>query len=338
VSNNYEIFIPTRDSSRWISHIIGYYKQYGLTPLFIVDARTIDDTRDLIADAGYSYLDYIPRGDFPEAGMIEFGAANCCSDWVLRLDDDELPSQKLLKWTEDVGSKSSNQCWFIPRRELYERDNEILYSRSIGKFPLPKFPSQLHPMARLFNKRSVKFKEEVHTTGFEELLLFNFSPAETFIIHLNCLVRSMSERLKKIYYYETIKPGVSWELADEYLPELFNNEFHDASSEDLEEFHELCAKILLDRPQSDRISEKDVFRAISETKNRAHKILQNRIAYRSSRNYDENIFDADDVAWITKIPIILQKPFVKFICSMLPNSRAQYGSALWDYFKLKNNS
>jgi hypothetical protein len=337
VLKNYEIFIPTRDSSRWISHILYFYKKHGLSPLFIVDARTIDDTRALISDAGFSYLEYMPRGDFPEAGMIEFGAANCRTNWVLRLDDDEFPSQNLLIWIEEVGSKSRNQCWFIPRKEVYERDNEILYSLSIGKFPLPKFPSQLHPMARLFNKKCVVFKEEVHTTGFEELLLFNFSPSESFIVHFNCLIRSMSERLNKIKYYEKIKPNLAWELADEYLPELFSDEFHNTGRKDLEEFKDNFAQILLTRPPSDAISEEDRLRAIHYSKVRAHKILRNRIPYRTNRiqpNY--RLFDADDVAWIEKIPLILQKPIVKFICSLLCSSRSQYGSALWNYLKLKS--
>lgn len=101
----WRLFIPTRDSARWIGMILDFHMSLGLTPLVVVDARTKDNTRDIIASKGLSYLEFEPRGDFPEAGMLEYAAQHANADWLLRLDDDELPTKKLIDFVWNSGTK-----------------------------------------------------------------------------------------------------------------------------------------------------------------------------------------------------------------------------------------
>jgi hypothetical protein len=323
------LFIPTRDSARWIGTILDFQLSLGLRPLVVIDARTTDNTRDIVASKGLDYLEFTPRGDYPEAGMLEFAAQNANADWLLRLDDDELPSQGLIDFVWGDGIKSKNQCWFIERRELYWEGERVVFSRSPGKYPLPDYPQYLHPMARLFHVDRVNYLEEVHTTGFQELKLYGFAPPAAFIVHLNCLVHEFELRLKKVLAYEEIKPGVSWGLADEYLPELFDADFHNASSDGLEQFGDVFVQITVQkwlRPEQLVRIDADYARVC--VAQRVKSLMEARALSQGE------ILNADDVSWIEYAPSGLRLPLAKFLCSVSNEKLRRVGLALWDYLEL----
>ena len=325
------LIIPTRDSARWIGTVLDFHLSLGLAPLVVVDVRSIDNTREIIASRGLEFLEFAPRGDFPEAGMLEFAAQNAKADWVLRLDDDELPSRGLVDFVRGAGVKSKNQCWFIERRELYWEGERVVFSRSPGKYPLPDYPQYLHPMARLFHVDRVDYLEEVHTTGFQELKLYGFAPSEAFIIHLNCLVHDFDLRLNKVLAYEEIKPGVSWGLADEYLPELFDADFHNSSSEGLEQFGDVFEQMTVQKhPNARQLARVDADFVRVRVAERVKNLIEARA------NSSGGILSADDVSWIDHAPPATRLPLAKFLCS-LPNAKLKrVGLALWDYLELYN--
>ena len=327
----YQIFIPTRDSANWLPLIVQFYKARHLSPLFIVDTRTVDGTRDIIRSAGLDFLEFSPRGDFPEAGMIEFGAQNCSTDWVLRLDDDELPSARLIAWAQEIAATSRNQCWFIPRKELFLDQGRVFYSRSPGKYPIVARPEQLHPMARLFHRRRVRYLEEVHTTGFEELKLYNFAPPESCIVHLNCLVHKTETRLNKIIFYHGVKPGQSWQLADEYLPELFSLNHHNPADDGLEEFASVFSQLAARQPKEmARLSEADRDVALREVLRRANELAAKRLACGVKEGELRRHIDADAVAWIALAPRSWRRAIARILCTLLPSNCKVYGAALWN--------
>lgn len=331
--NPWRMFIPTRDSGRWIGMILDFHKSLELTPLVVVDARTKDNTRDIIASKGLSFLEFEPRGDFPEAGMLEYAAQHANADWLLRLDDDELPTKKLIDFVWSSGTKSKNQCWFIERRELYWENARVVFSRSPGKYPIPDYPHYLHPMARLYHVDRIMYLEEVHTTGFEELKLYGFAPSEAFMVHLNCLVHNIDARLDKVLAYDQLKPGLAWGLADEYLPELFNPEFHNSSDEGLEEFHNLFSKLPQNsgkKPvQLTQINLDAVRQCVDER-------LKSLIAAQAASK--GGILNADDVSWIEYAPRAMRLPLAKFLCSMSDEKVRRIGLALWDYLEIHDRS
>lgn len=333
MAHNFKIIITTRDSARWLGSLLPWYRRLNYAPLFVVDARTTDETRDIIAQFGCEYKEFLPRGDFPEAGMLEFGAQQSNSDWILRLDDDELPSERLLLWAGEVGTKSKNQCWFFPRRELFSHQDKIFYSRSFGKYPLIDHAQQLNPMARLYNRNRVKFLEELHTTGFEEVNLYNFAPSECFIVHLNCIIRSFQERLNKIRSYEVIKPGSTWQLADEYLPELFPIDFHRAEDDSLSEFSFLLEAFKIHDVESD-LTQVEWDLAIDEVKLRARLILREQTMLRLIEPAPAKHVCADDVAWIDGVRPTLRRPLAKLLSTMNKKKGKKYSDALWNYISL----
>lgn len=323
------LFIPTRDSARWIGSIIDFHLSLGLTPLVVVDARTKDMTRDIIVSRGMSFLEFEPRGDYPEAGMLEFAAQHANADWILRLDDDELPTKKLINFVWSSGIASKNQCWFIERRELYWENSRVVFSRSPGKYPIPDYPKHLHPMARLYHVDRVKYVEEVHTTGFEELKLYGFAPSEAFMVHLNCLVNNFDARMNKLIAYNQLKPGLAWSLADEYLPELFNSDFHNSSDEGLEEFGAFflkCSEPLHIKPDQLAQINLDFVEQCVDAR------IKNLMAAQAASK--GGILNADDVSWIELAPYYLRLPLTKFLCSLSDERFKRIGLALWDYLEI----
>jgi hypothetical protein len=327
--DNCRLIIPTRDSAGWIGIIIDFHLSHGLKPLIVIDARTIDSTREIVVSKGLDYLEFTPRGDYPEAGMLEFAAQNAKSDWLLRLDDDELPSRSLIEFSWGKGIKSKNQCWFIERRELYWEGERVVFSRSPGKYPLPDYPKYLHPMARLFHVDRVDYLEEVHTTGFKELKLYGFAPPSAFIVHLNCLVHNFDFRLKKVLAYERIKPEMAWGLADEYLPEIFDADFHNSSHEGLETFDHVFSQFFIANcPTPEQLALVNVNHAQECVDQRLKKLIEARALSAGG------ILSADDVAWIEFVPSELRLPLTKFLCSMSSEKLKRVGVALWDYLEL----
>lgn len=332
----YDIIIPTKDSSAHLEIVAKFYKDKNLTPLFIVDKRTCDNTREIIQKFDFRFLEFLPNGNFPEAGMIEFGTQNCEHKWILRLDDDELPSQVLLDWIEKKGINSKNQGWFLTRKEIYRSERGIVYSRSPGKYPIVAYPDKLQPMARLFHLDRVKYREEVHTTGFEDFFLYSFAPQEAFFIHLNCLIHGMKKRLAKLEEYETIAPETSWELADEYLPELFDEQVHNPSNEGLDEFKGILGNFVRHIDNNDTVfishSKKEMIRNNVFVRIDKLKIKQN-------QNQNQRInCDADIVAWIDVLPLSMRWTLAKFLCSFGRNKIKQYGMTMWDYINFYTNS
>ena len=235
-SSRPRIFIPTRDSARWVGIFLDAYRRLGVEPLYVVDARSTDGTLDLLREKGADCVVFTPGGDFAESGMIEAGARAAGGGWLLRLDDDEFPSRALVDW---IGARtgSLNQVWQISRRELYrEPDGAIVYSRAPTRYPSVWREDFLHPQPRFFHAGRVRFIEQVHTCGYEDAKFFDFAPEQAFIIHCNCLLRTPAERFAKMARYEAIRPGGAFIVADECLPEIFPASHHDAGRDGLEEF------------------------------------------------------------------------------------------------------
>ena len=229
------IFIPARNGARWIGPFLDGYRRNGIEPLYVVDSRSSDTTLDILKSKNADFVIFTPSADFAEAGMIEFGSRRCGTPWVLRLDDDEFPSQRLLDWLERFAPNSRNQTFSLSRRELFARGGRIYFSRSISKYH-GYDRTYLHPQPRFHHVDRVSYIEQVHSTGVFGPTYSAFVPPDAYFIHLSCLLRSPTERLEKIAAYETIAPKVTMGVADEYLPELFSLEHHNPDASGLEEF------------------------------------------------------------------------------------------------------
>ena len=319
----FEVIIPTRDSARWIGIFLDAYRKAGIEPLYIVDTRTKDSTREILLAKGANVVPFAPHDDFVESGMIEFGARHASAKWILRVDDDEFPSRALLRWIASVGVRSLNQMWYISIRTLFVCDGAIHYSRSPGHFAHPQAPAFLHPHPRFFHADRVVYRHQIHTPGFEAPAYASFAPQDAFLVHCNCLLRTPSERWSKIKNYEAIEALSTLRLADEYLPELFSREHHDARLDGLGEFADLFEKLPIQWSAAPVDLDSQTRDLLAREVAHFHEGIS---ASRSSLP----VTSADDLAWLHYIPRRLWKPLAA--CLQTSGRKLQEaGSAVRDY-------
>jgi hypothetical protein len=246
------IFIPTRDSEKWISEFLDAYRQAGVEPLYIVDDRSCDRTLAILREKGAEVVEFLPSGNFAEAGMVEFGAKRAGTHWVLRLDDDEFPSQTLLHWMKDKANLAGYAAWSISRRELSLHDGALVYSRWPTRVDIAD-GVHFNGQARLWEARAVSYIEKIHSCGFELPTKLGRAPEDACFAHFNNVLRGLPERLAKICRYAEWDRSLAWRFADESLPELTDSELHAFSAKGIEEFEALARRTFSSVPLSDEI-------------------------------------------------------------------------------------
>ena len=317
--------IPTRDSARWIGQFLDAYRELGVEPFYIFDMRSVDDTRRILEHRDAKVIEYRPRGNHVEAGMIEFGSKRAGTEWILRLDDDEFPSQALLQWIERHGVRSVNHGWGLSRRELFKvrlsGKDSIYFSRHRALYHSPYQPLSFNAQLRLYRVAHVKYTDQIHSAGLE-VEFCGHAPNEAYFIHCDCIVRSRSERLEKINHYELIEPKSTWRFAKVYLPETWTLEELDAEQLAAEEFDRLLGSISTGKNDN---SCPEVDRQMIETEvNRYELSLAQK--FQEAR---ENPTPAGsvDIGWAMHFPI----GFVRIIAELISTLGLQYGVRLWRY-------
>jgi hypothetical protein len=118
-------------------------------------------------------------------------------------------------------------------------------------------------------------------------------------------------------------------LADEYLPELFDADFHNASDEGLEQFGDVFEQITVQkRPKPEQLTLVDVDYARVCVAERVKNLIEARALSGGE------LLSADDVSWIEFAPPGLRLPLTKFLCSLSNEKLKRVGLALWDYLEL----
>jgi MoaA/NifB/PqqE/SkfB family radical SAM enzyme len=320
----YDLVIPTRDSGAFVGVFLKAYRKLGIEPLYIVDARSVDDTRDVLRALGARVLSYEPFADFAEAGMIEFAAKAACADWIWRLDDDEFPSQALVDWVEraEVLAPVVAAC----RREVHYHEGRHVYSR---------WPTRLKDhdqnavdyQYRIFRRDAVRYLHQVHTPGFEVPPASLHIPGDIFMIHLNCILRDVAFRLSKVRTYARHDADLSWSIIDESLPEYLDGRLQDYRDDGLAEFSNLFASL---KPPQAPVSlppltaDEQVRVARHLERSRELSLARRKAARRLAlqRSFD-------------RVPKPVVREIAKFVASIaghtgLPSIRA-FGDSLWNY-------
>jgi hypothetical protein len=167
------------------------------------------DTLDACADLADRRLTYeLERSPIWLAGWV---IHQCSGDWILRLDDDEVPSAALLDALPELLRDRYPAVIRLDRRTLYETPDRYITS----------FPWSIEYQDRLLrNVPSLwRFEGRVHMSGE---CLGEARMSELAMYHLVLLTSSTEERRAKRDAYEELVPAVAVEdfsLHDMYVPE-----------------------------------------------------------------------------------------------------------------------
>jgi hypothetical protein len=139
--------------------------------------------------------------------------ARCTGEWVLTVDDDEIPSRGLLDALRELASARDVTHYWLPRRWLYPTVDRYLDAR-------PWRPDY-QPRLVLNDPRVVSFPAETHVP------VAAIGPSrylDTPLYHLDTVLNSREAREAKARRYERLHPGkrIAGRPMNEafYLPEL----------------------------------------------------------------------------------------------------------------------
>ena len=153
--------VVTKDSARWFGVVLDGYAALGVSPFVILDASSGPDTEALLLHRRIEYAKESAEFPLGEALLPAIPRHLDC-EWVLRLDDDELPSRGLCALVEARLPGLTNDVVGFQRRWIrLQPDGRCEYSRH------PLIVSRLRALDiqwRLFRPAKVRYRSEVPHT------------------------------------------------------------------------------------------------------------------------------------------------------------------------------
>jgi len=151
------------------------------------DARTLAGVADVVVP--FPYAEPVDRS-------LPWLFRHCSGDWVLLVDDDEIPSRRLIYALPSLVAADDVTHYWLRRKWLYP---DALHW-------LDDHPWRTDYQLRLVlrDHRLVRFPDETHIP-IEALGPCRYIDAPLY--HADCLLRSAPERLAKAQRYERLRPG-----------------------------------------------------------------------------------------------------------------------------------
>jgi len=234
------VVVPTRDSAPWIAALATAYRRLGIAPLFLVDSRSTDFTLAELQRVGADAVEVLPAEDCVEDIVWRIPAFTS-APWVLRLDDDEMPSIGMLQWISANRAVFTAKVAFPRRWAFMTQDGTLSYAEHRQLYYLQGRPDLLDPQVRLYQPDKVTYIRNIHTPGFTMEGEMHIAPPSAFICHFDWIARSFDERHAKLRRYDLALPGCGFALLYFYLPELLHPADRCDTPFDTNEFDALAA-------------------------------------------------------------------------------------------------
>jgi hypothetical protein len=232
--------VVTKNSARWFGKILDRYEVLGVCPFVMLDQSSDDDTEQLLKGRNIEYANVFAALPRVEA-LIKLIPDHVRSEWVVRLDDDELPSRGLCDWLAARLPALKKDVVGVQRRWIRLADNgRCEYSRH------PLIVSRLGALDtqwRLFRPTAVQFRSDIHTPGFYVPAASPVAPHRAYIAHFNWLVRSASERRLQVADYDSQEPNAGSRFRDIKVWEACDAADHKFRSMESDEFDGLAAAL-----------------------------------------------------------------------------------------------
>jgi hypothetical protein len=238
-----KIIIPTINSAHYIDLTLSYYREINLPVTVFVDSKTTDETASIAARYAFEVVPF-DNSATRVGEMIEGMSRQCRSRWVLRIDDDELPSIRMLDFVRTVIAR--DECTvvgFDRYQTVFDLNGEPV--RSIKHDPVT------HRQWRLYQPDKVTFHGRGHTAGFDpndnRRLV---APTTSFMIHFDWVVHSPADRHEKLVRYDTHTPGHGMQFRDYYLADESPDFQQDLQKLRSVEFHQIGRRLVSRFPGS----------------------------------------------------------------------------------------
>lgn len=210
VEQRLRIIIPTMNAENYIDIILDFYEEIGLPVTVFVDSKSEDTTKTKVEARGVETLVLNNPSTIVE-GMIQELSIRSGTEWVLRMDDDELPSKAMLTHIQKVLSNKTINSVGFPRLQCTVTDEAKLKASKLH-------PSTAHIQWRLYRPKMVPYTTEIHTPGFiPDGKTSAVAPIEATMIHLDWSFHSYENRWAKVKRYDAHSDGLGSTWKNYYL-------------------------------------------------------------------------------------------------------------------------
>jgi hypothetical protein len=185
--------IPIFNETRALGFSSFYFDYVGIRPRYLLDTQRTPDAEKVLRALGHEVKFFSNDKPFLENGYEQFVAASP-TDWILRLDCDEVPSRELIEFCRDYVDSGNTDIAGFDRHQVIWRGNSLL-TATTERF----LPSQARQW-RLFNRHYVSFDRRIHTPG---IVLHDHisAPPHAAMYHLSWFFLDWNERLEKAVRY-----------------------------------------------------------------------------------------------------------------------------------------
>lgn len=115
-SGDLTIAIATVNSARYIDIILRYYREHGLAVMLFVDDRSVDDSLAKARELAPEAISTSNPGGFIAEDLIEKMSRACPTKWLLRIDDDKLPSLSMMDFVRNAVRNDTPDVYAFPRQ------------------------------------------------------------------------------------------------------------------------------------------------------------------------------------------------------------------------------
>lgn len=195
------LVLPTLNSARHIDIILSFYYDHGIPVTVFVDDRSTDETIEVVKKSGMEAVVISNPTPPIMEGLIAPMSRLCGTKWVLRLDDDELPTLAMMEFIREKLRKPGPAVYGFQRHECAISCKGRLLSHS-------RVSPYVHRQWRLYQTEAVTFAPKLHTPGFKcDGMGDDGAPPEVPMIHLDWALHSHEERRRKVERYQAHPEG-----------------------------------------------------------------------------------------------------------------------------------
>jgi hypothetical protein len=238
MNDDLTISIPTINSERYLDIVLDFYRDHGFPVTVFVDDGSDDNTLAVAKCSTATVVPVTNPSHFVAEGLIEQMSEHCRTKWMLRIDDDELPTLSMMQFVQKAMSEECALAYGFPRNQCaVSGAGRLLRSTKISPFE--------HRQWRLYQPAKMTYVHGLHTPGFEVdgSVMEGHAPSETSMIHLDWAVHSYDCRKRKVERYDAHIPneGTRWRAF--YLYEEQPRDRQGFTELPLPEFGKACAEI-----------------------------------------------------------------------------------------------
>lgn len=171
-----------------------YFDCIGETVRYVLDVKCAERTRMIVRELGIEEVYFENDKPFIENGYESFAEASP-TDWILRVDCDELPTPEMLTFARSAHLADGHVVAFERHQVLWDGNQFIAPAHD-------RFLSVNQRQFRMFNRKHASFNQSIHTPGIHVVDTVN-APSEAALFHLSWIYLSWEERLAKADRYDS---------------------------------------------------------------------------------------------------------------------------------------